>query len=105
MNEQFSTILNTDWKRRQWMHYVYSRSMEDISLLDSCKKGSILQHDAHHEKIMLPIEQPCFDPLSANIFQPSPSTSVLVPKRFIKWYNSMTFDNGYKQLYSFDELA
>ncbi|KAI8078897.1 uncharacterized protein BX664DRAFT_343010 [Halteromyces radiatus] len=56
--------------------------------------------------VRIDVEQrPRLDPSSSNGFEPSPSSLIFIPKRFITWYNSMTFDNGYKQLYSFDELA
>ncbi|KAG1141583.1 hypothetical protein G6F37_008380 [Rhizopus arrhizus] len=42
---------------------------------------------------------------SSNGFEPTLSTCIFITKQFVMWYQSMAFDAGYKQLYSFDEFA
>ncbi|KAG1177261.1 hypothetical protein G6F36_010846 [Rhizopus arrhizus] len=41
----------------------------------------------------------------SNGFEPTLSTCVFITKQFVMWYQSMAFDAGFKQLYSFDEFA
>ena len=42
---------------------------------------------------------------SSNGFEPTLSTCIFITKQFVMWYQSMAFDAGYKQLYSFDEFS